>query len=305
VTLSGKLRFGYENAKAADGAKSSGVGVTDGNVIFAATEDLGGGLKATASMDVRVRGRDTATDGAYTTTSGGNVTAVTANGVRPRDASLSLSGGFGSVMVGAIEAGNGLLGLVNAGGPTTYGLDNGTQLAAASNVDILKYTSPSFNGFNVAVATLDAVGGNGSQNGGANTLYAVSYSAGDLKAAVDYTAYGSAAAATADKRTRVSASYNLGFGNVGIGFENNNKGAAADRSERAIGFNMPVGPWLLGAVYASSKVTGTAGNNTGYDLAAQYNLSKTTYVALQYQSTKGSTDTASANKYRVQLSQAF
>ncbi len=312
VTLSGKLRFGYESATSATNAKTSGVGVTDGNVIFAATEDLGGGLKATASMDVRVRGRDTAADGVYAVTSnntaiadGANIGTAAANGVRPRDASLTLSGGFGSVMVGAIEAGNGILGLVNAGGPTTYGLDNGTTLAGASNVDILKYTSPSFNGFSVAVATLDSVGGAGAQNGGANSLYAISYKAGALTAAADYTAYGSAAAATADKRTRVSASYNLGFGNVGVGFENNNRGALADKSERAVGFNMPVGPWLLGAVYASSKVTGTAGNNTGYDLAAQYNLSKTTYVALQYQSTKAAGATASASKYRVQLSKAF
>ena len=62
MTISGKLRFGYESATSAANAKTSGVGVTDGNVIFAAVEDLGGGLKATASMDVRVRGRDNATD---------------------------------------------------------------------------------------------------------------------------------------------------------------------------------------------------------------------------------------------------
>jgi hypothetical protein len=186
---------------------------------------------------------------------------------------MFLSGNFGTVTVGAIEAGNGILGLVTAGGPTFIGLDNGTQLAGASNVDILKYTSPSMNGFSFAVATLDAVGANGAENGGANTLYAATYANGPVSVDVDYTDYGSAAAASADKRTRVSANYDLGMAKVGVGLQ--------------------------------KAGNGTAGNNTGYDLAAQYNLSKRTYVALQAQSTKAAGATASATTTRVQLAHSF
>jgi len=294
VSLTGKLRFAYGNSKAATGAKTSGVGVTDGDWNIAAVEDLGGGLKAGANMALRLRGRDAATDA-----------ASTGVGARPRDSSMFLSGDFGTVTVGAVEAGNGILGLVTAGGPTFIGLDNGTQLAAASNVDILKYTSPSMNGFSFAVATLDAVGANGAENGGANTLYAATYANGPVSVAVDYTSYGSAAAASADKRTRVSANYNLGVAQVGVGLQAAGNGTAADKKERALGVSVPMGPWVFGAVYASSKTDGTAGNNTGYDLAAQYNLSKRTYVALQAQSTKAAGATASATTTRVQLAHSF
>jgi hypothetical protein len=66
-----------------------------------------------------------------------------------------------------------------------------------------------------------------------------------------------------------------------------------------------MGAITLGAVYASSKTDGVAGNNTGYDLAAQYALSKRTYVALQTQSTKAAGATASATNTRIQLAHSF
>lgn len=299
VSLTGKLRFAYGSSKAADGAKTSGVGVTDGDWNIAAVEDLGGGLKAGANMALRLRGRDAATDAL----SGGSTTD--GNGARPRDSSMYLTGGFGTVMVGAVEAGNGILGLVTAGGPTYIGLDNGTQLAGASNTDILKYTSPSMNGFSAFVATLDPVGANGAQSGGSNTNYGVTYANGPLAAALDYTKYGTAVASTADTRTRMSANYDLGMAKVGVGYQTAGNGTAAAKKERALGVSVPMGPWVFGAVYASSKTDGTAGNNTGYDLAAQYNLSKRTYVALQAQSTKAAGATASASTTRVQLAHSF
>lgn len=146
VSLTGKLRFAYGTAKATNGVKTTGVGVTDGDWNIAAVEDLGGGLKAGANMALRLRGRDAATDA-----------ASTGVGARPRDSSLFVSGGFGTVTVGAVEAGNGILGLVTASGPTYIGLDNGVQLAAASNVDLLQYTSPSFSGFSAKALMIDSV----------------------------------------------------------------------------------------------------------------------------------------------------
>jgi len=294
VTLTGKLRFAYGVTASDAGVNKSGVGVTDGDWNIAAVEDLGGGLKAGANMSLRLRGRDAATDA-----------DSTGLGARPRDSSMYVTGDFGTLTIGAIEAGNGILGLVTAGGPTYIGLDNGAQLAGASNTDILSYRTPSFNGFNVTVATLDAVGGNGAESGGSNKLFAVNYSAGPLSVAADYTDYGTLVASKADKRTRISANYDLGTARIGVGYQLAGNGTAADKAERAIGLSVPMGPWVLGAVYAASKTDGTAGTNTGYDLAAQYNLSKRTYVALQAQSTKGAGKTASASNTRVQLAHSF
>jgi hypothetical protein len=222
---------------------------------------------------------------------------------------MYLTGGFGTVTVGAIEAGNGLLPLVTAGGPTYIGLDNGEQLAAASNTDILQYTSPAFNGFTVKAAMLDTVGAGGAQATATTqdaTLVGLNYANGPLTAALDVTNYGAnALTAGADSRTRVSANYNLGTVILGAGFQTAKTIAGVSKKETAFGVSVPVGAFNLGAVYATSKTDGFAGNNTGYDLAAQYNLSKRTYVALQAQSTKAAGATASATNTRVQLAHSF
>jgi hypothetical protein len=294
VALTGKLRFAYGQTETAAGVKANGVGVTDGDWNIAAVEDLGGGLKAGANMALRLRGRDAATDA-----------ASTGVGARPRDSSLFVSGDFGTVLVGAIEAGNGILGLVTAGGPSYIGLDNGTQLAAASNVDILQYTSPSFSGFSVKAATLDAVGSNGAQTGGNITLFGANYANGPVSVALDMTSYGASFAATADSRTRISANYDLGMARVGAGFQTAKNAAGTKKDETAVSVSVPVGAFNIGGIYATSSTDGTAGNNTGYDLAVQYNLSKRTYVAFQAQSTKAAGATASASAQRVQLSHSF
>ncbi|WP_312260349.1 porin [Limnohabitans sp.] len=308
VSLTGKLRFAYGEAKTAAGAKTTGVGVTDGDWNIAAVEDLGGGLKAGANMALRLRGRDNAMDA-----------ESSGSGARPRDSSMYLTGGFGTVTVGAIEAGNGILGLVTAGGPTYIGLDgysvstagvvtNGV-LSGASNTDILQYTSPAFSGFTVKAAALDKVGGGGAEatNGSQDaTLFGVNYANGPLSAALDVTNYGlNSLTAGADSRTRVSANYNLGVAIVGAGYQTAKLTTGIARNETAVSVSAPFGAFNVGAIYATSKTDGVAGNNTGYDLAVQYNLSKRTYVALQAQSTKLAGATASATNTRVQLAHSF
>jgi hypothetical protein len=303
VSLTGKLRFAYGEAKTAAGAKTTGIGVTDGDWNIAAVEDLGGGLKAGANMSLRLRGRDAATD----SLSGGSTTD--GNGARPRDSSMYLTGGFGTITIGAVEAGNGILGLVTAGGPTYIGLDNGVQLAGASNVDLLSYRTPAMNGFSAAVTLVDAVGGGGAQAASTAqdaTVIGLNYSAGALSAAIDQTSYGlNSLTAGADSRTRMSANYNLGVARIGVGYQTAKTTAGIAKNETAFGVSVPMGAITLGAVYASSKTDGVAGNNTGYDLAAQYALSKRTYVALQTQSTKAAGATASATNTRIQLAHSF
>jgi hypothetical protein len=123
VTVSGKLRFAYESLESTTVStvtKASGIRVTDGDLVFTATEDLGNGMTAAANMAFVSRGRDTAISG--------------------RDASLTLRGGFGSVLIGSVEAGNGIIGLGGAGA-SVYGMD-GSVIAGASNVDIIRYTTP-------------------------------------------------------------------------------------------------------------------------------------------------------------------
>jgi predicted porin len=285
VTLSGKLAYAWESKSSADAVSvnTNGLGVTDGNLTFKASEDLGGGMKISTSQEFVSRGRDTTMSG--------------------RNSTISLSGGFGTFTIGAIEAANGILGLGGADAPT-YGLD-GATLAAAGNVDIAMLTLPSMNGFTVALKTLDGTAGGLSSQGGNISVVQVMYAAGPLAASVDSTNYGSLRSAVANKRTRMSASYDLGVVKVGFGYEDNDKGLAADRKERLVGISMPMGNMLIGANFASAKTTGVAGNDSGTDLGVKYSLSKQTSVFVQYQTTKLAGATNSASKYRVKLLKAF
>jgi hypothetical protein len=300
VTLTGKLRFAYGETKSTAGVKGNGGGMTDGDWNIAAVEDLGGGLKAGANMALRLRGRDAATD----SLSGGSTTD--GNGARPRDSSVYLTGGFGTITAGSIEAGNGLLPLLTAGGPNYIGLDTGVTLAAPSNVDILQYTSPSMSGFSLLVNTTDAIGTGKAENGGSAETFGVKYNNGPLSADVNMTSYGSAYGPAADSRTRISANYNLGMARVGAGFQSSKATTGVKKEDTAFSVSAPFGAFNVGVIYATSQTDGVAGTAKAYDFAVQYNLSKRTYLALQGQSIKAAKAGAiAATNTRVQLAHSF
>jgi len=311
VSLTGKLRFAYGTQSTLAGGKATGIGVTDGDWNIAVVEDLGGGLQAGANMALRLRGRDNALD-----------SASTGVGARPRDSSMFIAGGFGRVLVGAIEAGNANLSGVTAGGPTYIGLDSDTAtlgvVSFATNTDILQYSTPTMNGLTARVALLDSVGAGGAQAQSTTqdaVLYGVNYSAGPLAVHLDWTSYGDNTAALdrATNRLRANANYDLGVARIGVGYQTGENvtaafGAGATREEILVSASIPVGNVLLGGVYGQRTTEGVTGTATGYDLAAQYNMSKRTYVALQYRSTKqaaaGAVNT-SDNTTRIQLSHSF
>ena len=164
-------------------------------------------------------------------------------------------------------------------------------------------------GFSVKALMLDNVGAGGAEATSAAqdaTVLGLNYANGPLSAAVDMTSYGlNSLIAGADSRTRMSVNYNLGVAIVGAGYQTAKTTAGIKKNETAFSVSAPFGAFNVGAVYATSKTDGIVGNNTGYDLSAQYNLSKRTYVALQAQSTKAAGATASATNTRVQLAHAF
>lgn len=319
VTLSGKLAFAYESTSAKVGATgvttdANGLKVTDGNFTLTAVEDLGAGMKMTAKMEVLSRGRDTTISG--------------------RDASLTLSGGFGSVLIGAIESGNGILGLGGAGGPGMYGLDGSAVLSAASNVDILRYYTPTMSGFTGYVSLIDATAAvvatpavpGGSFNVAGQSLgmdstattqdatqIGATYAGGPIAAAADYTSYGlNAVTVGADDRFRISGSYDLGVAKLGMGYEKRKSNAATNNgaSDLLVGVAVPMGATTFGLNYARRSADGVAQDATGYDLAVKYDLSKRTYVAFAYQNVTAGAALATAaqdtaKKYRVQLMHAF
>jgi len=346
VTLTGKLSYGYSTShsnKEASGSTTgtdpatapsakdvAGFGVHDGHFTMSGSEDLGGGLSATASMEVLSRGRDTAISG--------------------RNASLTVSGGFGSVMMGAIEAGNGIMGLGQAGAPA-IGLD-GKVLSAAANVDIVKYTLPTLmEGLTLGVSVTDAPGNTTGRSAGYSQGYAAAFATGALSASIDYTDYkntkstaavngiftkagnktglfnyastdslpsgatviqaAKAAANGADKRNRMSFSYDLGVAKVGYGRQNftylaSAAGAAvADNVQTTMGVSVPMGALTLGLATAKSQSAGSSTKTTGTDFGIKYELSKRTAVDFGRASWSKNTD-SEKNKYqRIRLTHAF
>jgi hypothetical protein len=59
VTITGKYAFGFTSDETNAGVATTGLGVTDGHLTFAASEDLGGGLSISASSEFVSRGRGT------------------------------------------------------------------------------------------------------------------------------------------------------------------------------------------------------------------------------------------------------
>lgn len=302
VNLTGKLRFAYEATKATSAAgvatKANGIRVTDGDFALTAVEDLGGGMKAIGYMNVQSRGRDTAISG--------------------RDAYIALTGGFGKVLIGSIEAGNGIIGLGGAGAPV-YGLDDGPAgggvVAAATNVDILQYTTPSFSGFTASVTLTDGttkLGMESTSTTGDTAGVGLAYANGPIAVKGDYTSYGKNGVVTAypDNRVRLSGSYDLGVVKLGAGYEQKKFDLGAPKvTDFIFGVSAPVASNVtLGLNYAQSK-RDVAGSSKvkGLDLGVQYDLSKRTYVAFHFQNVKNVNYVANDknDKYRIQLSHAF
>lgn len=323
VNLTGKFGAAYTANKTAAGVKSSGFGVTDGDFVLSAVEDLGGGLKASVSMAVKVRGRDsavTATSTSTTTPSAGTATTTTTTAVSGaasstlggRDASISLMGGFGAVTLGAVEAGNGIIGLASAGAPV-IGQDNNVVLDGAGNVDLFQYTTPALiPGLTARVQIVDSIGSPGADGLQAAsalqdaTVVGVAYSAGPLALNADFSSFGqNAAAATAtDSRTRISASYDLGVAKVGAGYQTKETYAGVKDKQMMVGVSVPMGALTLGATYATRNNDVAAADAKGFELGANYALSKRTAVQTAYRSQKINGGPA-ATAFRVRLLHSF
>jgi hypothetical protein len=322
VTLSGKFGYQYATTTSNAGVKANGFNTTDGDVNFAVVEDLGGGLKAEAFMGIRLRGREINADSGAASAAVAAGAAVPAgadqaDGIGARDSRITLSGGFGSVTVGAVAAGSGIIARGTAGQAGYNGLDHdGTLLDAEVNgVDLFQYTTPTFSGFNAYIQVVDSVGDPGA--GGlqaaaatvSGTVVGLNYAAGPLSANIDTTSYDrNASTSTADSRLRMSAQYNLGMAVVGFGYQTNDN-TATDVKQTVFGVSVPMGALSIGAAMVTRDTktlsTGASVENKGYEIVANYNLSKRTSIAASYRTVNEGDKTIDQKATRVRLMHAF
>jgi len=106
--------------------------------------------------------------------------------------------------------------------------------------------------------------------------------------------------ATSDTATRIGGTYDLGVAKVGAALQMGKGSGGAKDNETAIALTAPLAANLsVAATYAIRDFTcGTAalcsnaaGTRNGYQVQAQYNMSKTTYLIASYGAWTGQTTT--------------
>ena len=308
----------------ANGATTGGQdGWSTSQLVFTASEDLGGGLKATAVLSHR---------------------ASAPTGGVARDRYINLSGGFGAVRIGRFNSAITANYLTLSGIPTTgnaghtYGFVAGTTTISANSAGVtsdpgdfergdgnmLQYTTPNFGGIVATVGmrnvSTDASHVNGATSAGkaksAQSQATVGYSAGPLALGVGYgtrevTADGTTGKNEADLMW-VAGSYNLGMAKVSVSYgtrehTDTTSGTSvkdADIALTTVGVSVPMGAITLHAFMYDgederSVATTTGVKLKGHQLGAQYALSKRTFAYLvmgEDKSTRSGTSTEAIAK---------
>jgi predicted porin len=291
ATLSGNFTYGYASSKVA-GVSKAGLTTDTAAIALVATEDLGGGLKATAKVSLGGMMRDGAGTG--------------------EDASVTLSGGFGTVSMGAVETDDGLS---RARPGPAWGLD-GKVHGANSNIDYISYTSPQLApGLTVGVSYVDRGETTGSGFGGTTGAALaqpsitgnVTYGAGPIAARFDVTSWTRQGATevtsnTTKNRFRVSGNYNLGMAKIGLGYSSLKRTTGTTVKAVVAGVSASFGATDLGLVYETFDNAGV--KTKGFSLGATYNLSKRTSVVAglrQWKKDGGTNDSAT----HLMLSHSF
>jgi hypothetical protein len=294
ATLSGSYVFGYQSTKVA-GARTAGLGTDTAAIALTATEDLGGGLKASAKVSLGGMMRDGAGTG--------------------EDANITLSGGFGTLTLATLESDDGLS-RAYAGAPV-IGLD-GKVHGGNANIDVLGYTSPQLApGLTVGYSYVDrgTTVGTGLAAGTTGPAFAqpshtgnVTYGAGPISARFDVTSWTRQGDATVTSNTnknrfRVSGNYDLGVAKIGLGYAKLKRTTGTTAAQTEAGISAPFGATTVGLVY--EKLVNAGVTTSGTTFGAQYNLSKRTNISAGYAQWKKTGAATTDNSFRVLVGHSF
>ncbi|MEY4427008.1 MAG: hypothetical protein RL535_1306 [Pseudomonadota bacterium] len=294
ATLSGSYVFGYQSTKVA-GVRTAGIGTDTAAIALVATEDLGGGLKATAKVSLGGMMRDGAGTG--------------------EDASLTLSGGFGTLLLGTVESDDGLS-RAYAGAPV-IGLD-GKVHGGNANIDVIGYTTPQLApGLTAGFSYVDrgttagtglAAGTTGAAAAQPSATVNLTYGAGPISARFDVTSWTRQGAAdvtsnTNKNRFRVSGNYDLGVAKIGLGYSSLKRTTGTTAKQTEVGVSAPLGATTVGLVY--EKLVNSGVTTSGVTVGAQYNLSKRTNVSAGYAQWKKDGAATTDSSFRVLVGHSF
>ena len=296
VSITGNLTAGFQSSNVPIGsitttgtiagtdASTSGFGVDTAEIVFSAKEDLGGGMSIAYKATVNLGEYDA--------------------GAKADDQSLTLTTPMGALSLLTYKPGQWVVG--TAGSGTWYGLD-GRSVAARAKRDGYAFTIPVMAGLAVTAAFTEPAGstgegvGNAGQSGQGVYNFGAKYSAGPVVLSGAFLSLSNAGTSDATKDTaiRLGGTYDLGVAKVGAAYEGVKLSGGGTNTETAFALTAPLAANLsIAATYASTALTstfapfaGAAGTRNGYQVQAQYNLSKTTYIIGSYGSWTGTTTT--------------
>jgi predicted porin len=291
VSITGKVGAAYQSVDSATGVASRGMNLTNADFKLAAMEDLGGGLRAMASVS-------------YETPVTGAVGAGTfSQGVVRRDTSLALMGQFGLLSFNNTRSSNWLTKAFVAPAELQHGIyDLGAMgIVNRSPVDVLTFQTKAMSGVQGLVQWTDT-GTDGTATPSVNVLtLGGTYAQGPLAAGLQYKmhyftdAYKNTTQAFGGigrkNRLEAFATYDLGMAKVGVGFDGGNVGTVDNAlapaalgggsqamvdfnksSAYSLGVSAPVGAMTVGANWAKRE------NSNMFETVVKYDLSKRTYV---------------------------
>ncbi len=280
---------------------SSGLGLDTTTITFAASEDLGGGMKVDASMNIDTLNRGSVAGGDSSlklTTSVGRFTVQTYKPVDYLSGGISGVGGAGlDDRVFSARVNRDSVGFDTKLGPVYLGF---AQLEAG----------PSKKDKTVALGL--GVGASGDATTVAQRInsYSATYVGGPLIANLNYLTYDNRGTTDSTYKDviRTSASYDFGGFKMGAGYSVTTTMAGATVKDSLISASLPKGNWTLGANYGVGEVNGSSiafnavaaatsvgtatalgiqpgdldGTRSGYSLTAAYALSKRTSITASY-----------------------
>ncbi len=315
VTISGALVTGYAagttgGATSATNADFGGLGVDTSEIYFTASEDLGGGMKATAKLGLAGADRS----GESSAAGGVSNAAVTG-----RNSSLQLQTNAGILTLATTKAGDYLTG---SGGLGVYwnGWDS-KVFSPRTSRDTITYSLPvgaftvhgtyqegANTGLNIGAGTT----GDAAVTGQSFTAVAVDYAAGKAKANFQYLMFNASTQATKNQ-TRLSGSYDLGAVVLGLGgvVTNSDLGTGGRATDLILGVKAPLGALSLGANFVQRKIDDVAftkqgtGTISGTAIEAQYSLSKRTTVVANYARWTAVVGNEASNQYVLALAHSF
>ncbi len=287
VSIYGVIDTGLQTFDSGAAASSQSTRAVDGGLGtsrlgFIGTEDLGGGLKASFKLEARLN-----------PSAGG-----TASTLFNRGANISLSGGFGAVTLGYND--------------TTGGQDIDSAVSQAGNLalrpsllvsgytgsgeigsdvaQVVRYTSPTFNGFTAEVGyTLNTTSA-ATDAGTSTTDVYLKYVNGPLSV---HFSNAQTAAATAVEETdfrAVGIAYNAGFASFGLSTSKGDYSATNSNSIKTTIASVKVplagGMAAHGVIGSAKSDVASTAKGSGYTFALTKALSKRTTVYGAYTSTE-------------------